>query len=74
MGPKLACLVQGVSEGLWSTTVTEARDELEVLPSNVERMLRKQVSALQVWPLVSPFPCMECLKSLKHPAQETVSP
>lgn len=40
--------VQGMSEGLWGATVTGGRDDIEAMPSSSERVLRKQVSALQV--------------------------
>ncbi|EIE21448.1 hypothetical protein COCSUDRAFT_53993 [Coccomyxa subellipsoidea C-169] len=38
----------GMSEGLWGATVTGGRDDIEAMPSSSERVLRKQVSALQV--------------------------
>ncbi|KAK9908173.1 hypothetical protein WJX75_003735 [Coccomyxa subellipsoidea] len=38
----------GMSEGLWGPAVSGGRDEIEGVPSSGERMLRKQVSALQV--------------------------
>ncbi|BDA44674.1 hypothetical protein COCOBI_06-1520 [Coccomyxa sp. Obi] len=60
----------GVSEGLWSTSVTDARDELEVLPSNVERMLRKQVSALQVQLSVTRTELDDALKTSRRAAAE----
>lgn len=49
-----------MSEGLWGPAVSGGRDEIEGVPSSGERMLRKQVSALQVGPSSHQFARTPC--------------